>query len=165
MIALVGPLYVLFSGLDCIMKGPSVLTLQDHKSGAGHIGTINIPPAAIGNPCHNKGPLRCPPLTPNPVTSIPHRNNCAKESNRLGTQGTFDSLWNVERILTPVGILVVMIWLGFVAVGLVAIVDYVWMRWGRRYSGYPGVEVVEVGDEERPQQGWPSKELARGISS
>lgn len=85
------------------------------------------------------------------MTSIPHRNNCVKESNRFGTEGTLDSLWNVERILTPVGILVVMIWLGFVAVGLVAIVDYVWMRWGRGCSGYPGVEVVEVGHEEKAE--------------
>lgn len=80
--------------------------------------------------------------------SIPHRKNCAKQYDGFPvTQGTFDSLWNVERILTPVGILVVMIWLGFVAVGLVAVVDYVWVRWGRGYSGYPGV-VSEGGDDE-----------------
>lgn len=45
------------------------------------------------------------------------------------------------------GILAVMVWLGFVAVGIVAAVDYVWVRWGRGYNGYPGVD-VEVGDDE-----------------
>lgn len=51
------------------------------------------------------------------------------------------------------GIFVVMIWLGFLAVGLVAAVDYVWVRWGRGYSGYPGVNIedVEVGDDEEKE--------------
>ncbi|OJJ80838.1 uncharacterized protein ASPGLDRAFT_791322 [Aspergillus glaucus CBS 516.65] len=119
----------------------------DHNPEPGHLETINIPPA-IDNPCHHKGPLQCPPLTPNPVASIPHCSNCAKQSNRFpASQGTFDSLWNVERILTPVGILAVMVWLGFVAFGIVAAVDYAWVRWGRGYNGYPGVD-VEVGDDE-----------------
>lgn len=44
-----------------------------------------------------------------------------------------------------------MIGLGFIAVGLVAVVDYVWVRWGRGFSGYPGVEVVD--SEEKSETG------------
>lgn len=40
-----------------------------------------------------------------------------------------------------------MVWLAFLAGGLVAIVDYVWVRWGRDYSGYTS-SVRNTKDEE-----------------
>ena len=40
-----------------------------------------------------------------------------------------------------------MVWLAFLAGGLVAIVDYVWVRWGRDYSGYSS-SVKKTNDEK-----------------
>lgn len=41
-----------------------------------------------------------------------------------------------------------MVWLAFLAGGLVAIVDYVWVRWGRDYSGYSS-SMRNTKDEEK----------------
>ena len=91
-------------------------------------------------------------------SSLSFSSSAESDSNRLlSSQSLFHSKNDIERILAPVGILVVMVWLGFVAVVLVAAMDYMWVRWGRRSIGYEtttttaegvGLGIIEEGRGE-----------------
>ena len=84
------------------------------------------------------------------VIDIPQHKNYAPRSYRqsiparkvdsLSTtpaaQGMFYAIGNFDRVLVPASVLMAMVWLALLAGGLVAIVDYVWVRWRREYSGY-----------------------------
>lgn len=68
----------------------------------------------------------------------------------------FYAIGDFDRVLVPVSVLMTMVWLAFLAGGLVAIVDYVWVRWGRDYSGYSssvGNTEDEEGDISKVEEG------------
>ena len=78
--------------------------------------------------------------------SIPARKVDSLSTNPTA-QGIFYAIGNFDRVLVPVSVLMAMVWLAFLAGGLVAIVDYVWVRWGRDYSGYSS-SVKKTNDEK-----------------
>lgn len=78
--------------------------------------------------------------------SLSSSSSSERDSSRSpSSQSLFHSKNDIERILAPVGILVIMVWLGFVAVVLVAAIDYVWVRWGRGFAGYETITTTAEG--------------------
>lgn len=60
----------------------------------------------------------------------------SKSGNEQYGHGLLPAGYDLQRVLAPVGLLVIMVWLGFVAVVLVALMDYMWVRWVRASNMY-----------------------------